>query len=322
MTSPKLLLSLLSLCALALAAPAHATKANKKNKAGATTAGAKAGAPKGGAKGGAGGPASKRNVFTLKNAPQGGPFPSALVHLPTGFRKSGKLNLVVYFHGNGNCISVTVEAKNAPCKKGGPARTAHDLIGQIDKSGVNAAFVAIERAFDAGSASGNLSQAGFFKKMILELLPKIGTLAGRSYSAGNLGKIVIASHSGGYNAAADVATKGGLPIHEVLLFDSIYGRIPDFESWIKGDLGKRRFHVVYTKVGGTNVNSQKVAKDIKAAVSDAGLPADTLTDERTKKDAAFTGEALDAPLVFFQSGVGHDPSVVLWFGKMLTHAGL
>ena len=53
----------------------------------------------------------------------------------------------------------------------------------------------------------------------------------------------------------------------------------------------------------------------------AGLPASTLTDERKKKDAAFTGAALDPPLVFFQSGVGHDQSVVLWFGKMLTHAG-
>src|SRR4051794_15437039 len=87
--------------------------------------------------------AVKRATYKLSNEPFAGtPGPSALVHLAKGFKKTGPLNLIVHFHGIQNCVSSTVETSAGKC--GAKPSTAHNLIGQVDASGVNAAFVALE----------------------------------------------------------------------------------------------------------------------------------------------------------------------------------
>src|SRR3954469_14565441 len=86
-----------------------------------------------------------RHFYSLQNAPFPG-TPNALVHLAKGFDPSGKLNLVVHYHGWANCIQNDGEKTGRACTSGGSVRVAHNLIAQADASGVNAALVLIERA--------------------------------------------------------------------------------------------------------------------------------------------------------------------------------
>src|SRR5438067_9297476 len=79
----------------------------------------------------------QRHLFTLVNAPFPGAHPAALVHLGAGFRAGGPLNLVVHYHGWYNCIENDGEARGSACTAGGGPRIAHDLIGQLDRSGAN-----------------------------------------------------------------------------------------------------------------------------------------------------------------------------------------
>jgi hypothetical protein len=264
-----------------------------------------------------------RHLYTLQNAPVPGPHPTALVHLGRGFRSDGPLNLVVHFHGWDNCIANDVESGTGRCTPGGPLRLAHNLIGQLDASGANAALVAVERTFDAANSSdGRLSQAGFFRALIEELLPHVGELAGRSYDLDDLGRIVLSSHSGGYIAVGDILDRGGLTEHvsEVILLDSLYGSVPQYEAWLRGGLGTRRLAVVYTAGGGTLANSQALATRAADWLRDAGLSATLLLDERYSRDLPVT--SMDAPLYFYKSSLSHDGTALYWYGRLLVHAQL
>lgn len=257
-----------------------------------------------------------RNLYSLDNAPAASSHPAALVHLPKAFDPSGPLNLVVYYHGWINCIANDAESVNSRCSAGGPVRIAHHLIAQMEASGANAALVLIEIHFDqATSDDGRLGEDGFFKSMIDELLPRIGALAGRDYTEDDLGAIVLASHSGGYQAVAHSLSVGGLTdrVTQVILLDSLYGFGETFEEWAGAAPGDHRLAVIYTDGGGTKANAQNLATDMKAW----GVP---MLDDRTfvaQPDAAF-----DAPLVFKRSGLSHDGAAQVYFGKLLAHAGL
>ena len=262
-----------------------------------------------------------RHLYTLQHAPFPGSHPTALVHLGKGFRAAGPLNLVVHFHGWSNCIENDVEAASSACTPGGPARIAHNLIAQLDASGANAALVSIERAFDqANSADGRLSEAGFFRQLVLELLPQIGQLAGRAYTEADLGSLVLSSHSGGYVAVGDVLEKGGLTplVRTVLLFDSLYGSVPQYTAWLQGDLAHRRLAVVYTDGGGTKATSQALATQVKAWARAAGLQAGAVLDDRTTGTLA--PAAFGAPLFFKRSALAHDATVQYYFSRLVGAA--
>lgn len=267
--------------------------------------------------------AAPRHLFTLAHAPVPGPHPSALVHLGAGFRKAGPLNLVVHYHGWVNCIANDGEGKGIACTHGGPVRIPHNLIAQLDRSGANAALVLIERSFDqANSDDGHLADEGFFRSMILELLPRIGELAGRVYAEADLGKIVLSSHSGGYRALAHTLERGGLTEHvtQVILLDSVYDNTAQFEAWAQAALGEARLAIVYTDHAGTLANTQQIADHASRWVHAAGLDARLLVDDRTQ--GTLPDPAFDAPLFFKRSGLSHDGTAQVYFGKLLAHAGL
>jgi hypothetical protein len=264
-----------------------------------------------------------RHLFTLTHAPVAGNHPTALVHLPKAFRADGPLNLVVHYHGWSNCIANDGEAAGAACTRGGSKRIAHNLIAQMEASGLNAALVLVEIHFDQQTSDdGHLAEAGFFRSMILELLPDIGGLAGRAYTEADLGGLVLTSHSGGYQALAHTLDRGGLTPHvkQVILLDSAYGNLAQFEAWANASLGQNRLAVVYTDGGGTLANSQKLATDLKAAMASSHVSSALILDDRTyatQPDAAF-----GAPLVFKHSALSHDGTALYYFGKLVAHAGL
>ncbi len=200
-------------------------------------------------------------------------------------------------------------------------RSAHNLIAQADASGVNAALILIERAKDQNSsADGRLAETGFFRAMVLELLPHVGELAGRAYLESDLGSIVLSSHSGGYRALAHSLDRGGLTDHvvQVILLDSVYDNTAQFEAYAQQALGYARVAVIYTDYAGTLTLSQKMANDARGWLQTAGLSKSLILDDRsfaTQPDSAF-----EAPLVFKRSALTHDGTAQYYFGKLLAHA--
>ena len=274
------------------------------------------------------GPAPKYYAFKLSHAPLATPHPgpSVVLYLPKSYKKTGKLNLIVHFHGLWNCVSATVEGKNGSC--GGRAAQGHNLIAQVEAARVNAAFVAIEVAYSSSSTSaGKLSEEGYFSDLIDELIGKIGGYAGRRYSRYDLGRVYLTSHSS-YWPTAEVLAYGNVPISGVLLFDSFYpnknkrGPKDDacykrYLDWVYAN-AHGKLMVVYTNGGGTKSTSQTLARDVIAAYGVGNV-----YHERHLKDSqAMSSAGLRKPFVFVNSGYNHDDSVRKWYAAFLRNSGL
>lgn len=234
----------------------------------------------------------------------------------------------MYLHGFENCVDNIVRPTAEPiaCTPGGAVRVAHNLIGQLEASGKNVMLLCPEVAFDRSSSDpGKLGNTDGFRALLIEALTKLRPALGTIdiSKPGQLGTVVLASHSGGYAAAAAIATRGGVPISEVYLLDSLYGYSSDFESFMRKDLSalsgtppRRRFATVYTDGGGTLAKSQALADRAKTFVSDSSV----IVDDRTT--ATWPTSVYAHGLLFKRSMLSHSGVARYYFGTLITTSSL
>jgi len=237
-------------------------------------------------------------------------YPSALVYLPRGFDPTPPLSVIVFIHGFSNCIENVVRDADGECEPDGGTRAAYSLTAQLEATNKNALLLVPEIDYDKQTgAPGNLGTSGGFKALVAETL---ADLAGPLHNAGivDIGTLIVASHSGGYQAAAGIASKGGIPVDEIDLLDSLYGNTADFDAWAKAVGAGKRFADVYTQGGGTLSNSQAMATRAQAWVPAAQLLDDRTTDTLTDADYAHE-------LIFKMSGLTHDGVPAYYFGKLV-----
>ena len=80
-----------------------------------------------------------------------------------------------------------------------------------------------ELRFNHGAPDpGRLAADGALRSLVDEVLWRVGDAYG-GLSTARLVRTVVISHSGGFHAAAALATRGGLPVDELCLLDSLYG---------------------------------------------------------------------------------------------------
>jgi hypothetical protein len=234
------------------------------------------------------------------------------------------VELVVYVHGFYNCIENIVGETPTACTPGGPVRNAFSLAAQLEQSGRNALLVCPEVAFDqASGAAGTLATQGGLRAMLAETLAELPAPLGPIDLATH-DKLVIATHSGGYVAAAAMATIGGVPVDELWLFDALYGRTSSFDGWVMDDIPSfatsmpaRRFANVYTSGGGTYANSQAMADRAAGWVASDPL---VLLDDRTT--ATLTDAEFQHGLLFKLSGLSHDDVPRKYFARLLATSSL
>ena len=251
--------------------------------------------------------------------------PNALVVIPQGFDPTPPLAVIVYIHGFENCIENVVRDVGQACTTGGPVRGASNLTAQLEASGKNALLLLPEVAFDQRSgATGKLGNLNGLRDLVAEALTALATPLGAGRTVADLGKVLVVSHSGGYTAAAAVARRGGIPISEVHLLDSLYGLSSDFEAWALSDTAgltgsppRRRFADVYTTSGGTLANSEALADRARTWVP--GMP-DVFIDDRTT--ATWTEDRFRHGLLFKHSALSHDGVPRYYFEKLLTNSDL
>jgi hypothetical protein len=246
-------------------------------------------------------------------------YPSALVYLPSGFDPTPPIDVLVYLHGNNNCVENVVRDAGEACTPGGPVRNAYSLAAQLEATGKRALLLVPELAYDqANSSGGKLELPGGFRALLTEVLadltPVIGTLA-----LSDVRSVIVASHSGGYRAAAGVANVGGVPINELYMLDSIYGTVTPYEMWVKSNLSlfgasplTHRFADVYLQGGSTAADSTLMAGDVAQLVSpDAGI----LIDDRST--ATWPDSMYLHGLLFKASMLQHDDIPRYYFGKLV-----
>jgi hypothetical protein len=244
-----------------------------------------------------------------------GSHPNAIVYVPANFNGTPPIDVVVWIHGFYNCVENVIRDTNAPCQSGGASRDAYQLVSQLEASNKNALLLVPEVAFDqASSASGKLSNTNGFKNLLNEALADMNAELGAVTTA-NVGTVVVASHSGGYAAAAGILNSGGVPVEEVWLFDSLYGYESSYESWVYDDVagleaGQRRFASVYTFTGGTDANSKDMASSVKTQVAASAIHDDRGTSTWAPADYHYG-------LLFKQSALAHNDVPRYYFEQLL-----
>lgn len=249
-------------------------------------------------------------------------YPSAVVFAPAGFAPTGALQVIVYLHGHYNCATNVLGDTDSACKPGGSKRPASKLASQLTATGVKALLVVPEVKLDEGNSDpGTFAKAGGFKAFLAEALAALQPpLLPRKVE--DVQVLAVGSHSGGYLAAAAMATVGGLKVDEVWLLDSLYGAYPSFVAWAKQDLAgfgktgpdwQRRLFVVYSDGGGTVTLSKQLATEAKGWV-----PAPAWLHDQTT--ATWGDQDYEHGLLFKHSGLSHHGVTTYYFGKLVGSA--
>ena len=172
---------------------------------------------------------------------------SVAIFIPNGFSPQKKTDLVIYFHGWYNNI-------DSACAQ-------FQLIEQFAEAKKNAIFVFPEGPKDApDSFGGRLEEKDGLKNLVRDVLQFI--MEKKKIKTTNVGKIVLAGHSGAYRVISFCLLRGGLTknISEVILFDALYGQTEKYAYWI--DHYKGRFINIYTDNGGTRPETENLMADL------------------------------------------------------------
>lgn len=191
---------------------------------------------------------------------------SVLIALPAGFADNGAVGVVTHLHGH-NATLVEVAAEQS-------------LREQFSLSGRNAVLIVPQGPEEAADSDfGKLDGEGGLYDLVVDVLSVLyrDGLAVRVGIAGT----VLTSHSGGYNALANMILGGGVDISAVHLFDSLYAREAVYADFIRDGGG---FRSVYTAGGGTGDTNASLAADLLAegyAIGDAFADGDLAANART-----------------------------------------
>lgn len=210
---------------------------------------------------------------------------SVLLYVPAGFKASGRVNLVFWFHGWGNNIDT--------------ANRQFQLTAQFEASGRNAVFVFPEGPKNASdSYGGKLEQPQVFAALLKDVEEQLKQHKRVAPNKDLSFDITLAGHSGAYRVISRILNK--TPVSEVILFDAMYGGNDAYLAWLA--VPEHRFINIYTKDGGTYNNSLAIAK----AVSDSlHVPVVSVNEE------AVTDQLLNSHnKVFIFSSKGHNEVIL------------
>lgn len=164
---------------------------------------------------------------------------TVLLFVPSRFRCTDPLDLVVHFHGWRNTAAGALKQ--------------FKLAEQLAASGRNAVLVIPQGPRNApDSFGGKFEDAGGFARFLTEVLACLPTDAGARGAPPAPGRIILSGHSGGYQVISAILERGGLSdkIQEVWLFDGLYARTERFLAWLEARPAAR-FVNLYTDNGGT-----------------------------------------------------------------------
>ncbi|HEY7669353.1 MAG TPA: alpha/beta hydrolase [Hyphomicrobium sp.] len=187
-----------------------------------------------------------------------------LLHIPKGFDVRKPSVMIVYFHGHGATLRRDVVRRQR-------------VPAQITASGVNAVLVAPQLAVNAAdSSAGKFWEPGAFARFVGEAAQQLARLHGDPRSLRTFASmpIVLVAYSGGYQAAAWCASKGGLAarVRGVILLDALYGEVDRFASFIARDRSAFFVSTYLSSTESKNAELERVLADNAVAFDTALEP--------------------------------------------------
>ena len=191
-------------------------------------------------------------IYALVDLPSA-PFPdgtatyndsTVMIALPSGYADNGDIGTVAHLHGHNATVAEVVSTQY--------------LREQFKLSARNAMLLVPQGPVEAADGDfGKLDLEGGFHDLLVDaqsILYRDG-LVRQSGDA----PAILTSHSGGYNAVANVLELGGVAIDGVHLFDSLYRREDVYADFVRGG---GIFRSVYTSGGGTDDNNEALARQL------------------------------------------------------------
>jgi len=188
-----------------------------------------------------------------------------LFHAARGFDPAKPFRLVIFLHGHGSEVERTLVREL-------------DLPGQVDRSGANAVLVAPQLALDAAeSVPGKFAEPGRAAAFADEAAGVLQRLLGGAAETWRRAPIVIAAYSGGYRAAAQILSQGGLEarIEGLVLLDAVYADSGIFAAWIARNNHRAFLYALHSKSSAEEtelLKSRLIERGIAYRTSDDGGP--------------------------------------------------
>jgi len=211
---------------------------------------------------------------------------SVAIFVPNGFRETGRVDVVIHFHGWNNTVGGTLEG--------------FQLIEQFVAGGKNAVLIVPEGPHNApDSFGGKLEDPDGFKRFVEELAATLKQ-SGAFKKGFVVGNIILSGHSGGYRVISAILDRGGLAakVKEVWLFDALYAETEKFLAW--SDKHPGRLINIYTDGGGTKDD----AEAMMAQLTKRGTPFLAVTEANLVTHQLRTNQ-----FVFIHTDLGHNDVV-------------
>jgi hypothetical protein len=169
------------------------------------------------------------------------------IFVPKGFRRTAATDFVIYFHGWSNCVDTALRY--------------YRLVDQFTESKKNAILVLPEGPrYAPDSFGGKLEDKDGFKRFMSDVVRQL--VKAKIVHTKQIGRIILAGHSGGYHVMSYILLRGGMNEHikEIYLFDAWYGQTEKFSYWLDHFHGK--VVDVYTDQGGTKDETETIMEDL------------------------------------------------------------
>src|SRR5262249_17783178 len=143
----------------------------------------------------------------------------------------------LFLHGHGSEIETTV-AQHL------------DLPGQLDRAGVNAVLIAPQLALRAQeSAPGKFVEPGRAAAFVDEAAGVLRAALGGGQTAWRRAPLGIAAYSGGYRAAGQVVSRGGIDgrIEGLIMLDAFFADAGLYASWLARHHQRAFLYSIFTR---------------------------------------------------------------------------
>ena len=209
--------------------------------------------------------------------------------IPPHYRVGESVDYVVYFHGHNNHVSKVIPQ--------------YRLAEQFAETKVNSILIVPQGPKDAADSGGGKLELdnGGFERLVDEITQFLK--ADEKIQTTRVGRIALASHSGGYRVTAAILDSGGLKDHitDVLLLDSSYGSLENFATWAAASPSHRMVSLYTHHLAAANkelMDLLRVAKVDYGVLDEATVTDDELARPGTTFMATKVPHA-EVPLVYF-----------------------
>jgi hypothetical protein len=175
--------------------------------------------------------------------------PRTLLHVSPGFDPARPFAVIAFFHGWCATLSQCIGGSRYHVVE------TYRLIEQVDAACINAVAIAPQFARDADASlvempghPGKFAQPGGFARWLDEAAGRIATRLKTDVHAFREAPVLLMSFSGGYRAAAQVLTLGGVGDRLIgfIGLDTIYGETDAFATWFATRHRRAFLAAVYT----------------------------------------------------------------------------